>query len=147
MISLLDCPNVTDEGIRAIASFPSLRGLQLEGTSITDAGLEIMATKLKLTGVNVANCKGVTRKGIYSVALTPSLEQFTFSGDDWTQEQLIELIDSFKNVKWCSIVDPQKRLDAELLRAGGKARGIQIAISKAGALEGSPGFRRRQTGR
>jgi hypothetical protein len=73
MISLLDCPNVTDEGIRAIASFPSLRGLQLEGTSITDAGLEIMATKLKLTGVNVANCKGVTRKGIYSVALTPSL--------------------------------------------------------------------------
>ena len=38
-ISLLDCPKVTDAGVRAIASFSSLGWLKLEGTAVTDAGL------------------------------------------------------------------------------------------------------------
>jgi len=144
-VFLLDCPDVTDEGIRAIANFPSLRELGLEGTSITDAGLEVTAAKLNLIGVNVANCKGVTRKGIQRLASCPSLKELSFSADDWTQDEVIELMDSFKRVNWCGIIDPQKRLDAELLKARGKARGIQIVVKRTGALEGNREFRRKQT--
>ena len=144
-ILLLDCPNVTDEGITAVANVPSLRALGLEGTSITDAGLEVMATRMKLRGVNVANCKGVTRKGIQRLALCPSLQSITFSAEDWTQDEVIELIDSFKKVNLCSIVDPEKRLDAELVKAKGKARGIQIVVKRSGALEKNRGFRRKNS--
>ena len=144
-ISLLDCPNVTDAGVRAITNFPSVRGLKLEGTAVTDAGLEVIATKMNLTGINVAGCKDVTRKGIQTLSLCPSLQSITFSADDWTQEQVIELIDSLKNVNWCGIIDPRKRLDAELLEAKGKTRGIQIVVSTAGALETGREFRRKHS--
>ena len=144
-ISLLDCPSVTDEGVRAIANFPSLKWLKLEGTSVTDTSLEVMATRMDLVGLNVDGCKGVTRSGIRRLALCPSLQSITFSTEGWTQEHVIELIDSFKNVKWCVIIDPQNRLDAELLKAKGKARGIQIVVKPSGALETNREFRRKHS--
>lgn len=116
-IGLLDCPQVTDEGIRAIANIPSIRSLGLEGTSITDAGLELMATQMKLTSVNVKNCQGVTRQGVQKLAQCPSLTGFSFSADGWTELQVLELIDSFKNVTWCGIMDSQGKLNVNLLKA------------------------------
>jgi hypothetical protein len=144
-ISLLDCPEVTDIGVRAITNFPSLRWIKLEGTAVTDAGLEVIATRMNLAGINAASCKGVTRNGIQSLALCRSLKELSFSADDWTQEDVIELIDSLKNVTWCGIIDPQKRLDAALLKAKGKARGVQIVVTPTGALEGNREFRRKHS--
>jgi hypothetical protein len=140
-VSLLDCPLVTDEGIRALANIPSIRGLGLEGTSITDAGLELMAAQMKLTGVNASNCTNVTHTGVQTLALSPSLKELTFSADDWTEEHVIELIDSFKNVKWCEITDPQRRLNVSRLKARGATKGITIVVSPIGALQTGRDYR------
>jgi hypothetical protein len=140
-IFLLDCPDVTDEGIRAITRFLSLRELGLEGTSITDAGLETIAKKMNVTAVNVSNCKGITRGGVQHLAGCRSLREISFSANNWPQTQVMELIASFKNVQWCGIIDPHLHLDAELLKTKGKAMGIQIVVKREGALETNREFR------
>jgi hypothetical protein len=142
LIFLLDCPDVTDQGISTLANIHSLRGLGLEGTSITDAGVDVMAARMKLTSVNVANCGGVTQNGIRALARCPSLKKLSFSGDRWTQDEIIELIGTFENVNWCGIVDHTNRLDRQLLEDKGKAKGIQVVVTRTGALEDNRRFRK-----
>ena len=141
-ILLLDCPDVTDQGISALANIQSLKGLGLEGTSITDAGVDVMAARMKLTSVNVANCSGITQNGIRTLARCPSLKQISFSANGWTQDEIIAFIDALENVNWCGIIDPQNRLDHQLLKDKGKAKGIQVVVKLTGALEDNRRFRK-----
>lgn len=135
-ISLLNCPAVTDEGIRHLTKIPSLKHLQLEGTSITDDALEIMATNMNLTGVNVANCPKLTMQGLLKIAPSETLVTFTFSADTLTQDEVVRLIGKFgKNIRWPSVVDREGKLDASALKALAKKKGITLNVSRTGALQ------------
>jgi hypothetical protein len=51
-----------------------------------------MASKMKLTGVNVSNCSKVTKQGLMSLAASSTLKEFSFSADALAQEDVVELI-------------------------------------------------------
>src|SRR6266404_5157794 len=103
LISLCNCRLVTDHGIEALLQIKSLTSLGLEGTAVTDRACELMASRLRLTGVDVANCEGVTLKGIKALAVTDTLTDFEFSVGSMSQQDVLDLIASFKNMKWCWI--------------------------------------------
>jgi len=138
-IELLAATDVTDQGLEALARIPPLRSLQLEGTSITDHGCEIISSKMRLTGVNVANCKNITYKGIQTLATSDTLEEIGFSADGLTTDEVIQLIKHFKNANWCGIVDAHQRLDEPALRAAADKKHITLVIKKTGALQNMGG--------
>lgn len=133
-IGLLNCPQVTDRGIEHLVQLPALRYLQLEGTSITDAGCKTLASKRSVTGVNVANCTNVTLKGILELARSESLDELSFSFRGLTQDDVIRVIGELRNAKWCGIIDPKGDLDADAVRRAGESRGIKVGLHAQGAL-------------
>jgi hypothetical protein len=134
-INLNNCRLITDKGIEALSHVRSLTQLTLEGTSITDQGCVIMASTMSLEMVNVANCPGVTVKGLDALARSTGLKYFSFSSDKLTHEEVLSLIDSFKNVKRCEVVDTEHKLDSAVISAKGKARGIHVSVRPTGALQ------------
>ncbi len=134
-ISLLNCRAVTDEGIRHLSKIPRLKHLQLEGTSITDESLEIMASKMRLTGVNASNCQKVTMKGLLKLASSKTLKEFGFSADGLSQADVVRLLKECQSITWCGIVDPSGKLEAEALKTLGKEKGIRVVIKRTGALQ------------
>jgi len=134
-INLLNCPAVTDKGLIALANISSLQLLQLEGTSITDASLEILAGKLALKGINVANCQGVTFRGLSPLAASETLQELTFSAENLSQTEVLQLISNLKAVKWLAIVDASGKLDAEPIRRAGTEKQINVSILRQGALQ------------
>jgi hypothetical protein len=134
-IVMVNCRLVTDEGIRNLARIRCLKGLELEGTAITDEACAVMSAKMNLTGINVANCRGVTLKGIKALATSDTLREFTFSAEKLTQKEVLGLVTSFRNVTWCQIVDPEQKLDAELIKATGQENKMHIVVKRTGALQ------------
>jgi hypothetical protein len=135
-VSLLNCPAVSDVGIQHLSNIKSIRGMQLEGTSITDKGLEIMASEMSLTGVNVANCSNVTIRGISVLIESKSLtNSFSFSLDAVNQEQARALLPRMKKVRYPAIVDPEGKLDGNELEMLAQEHGIPLDIKKKGALQ------------
>lgn len=134
-ITLLNCPLVTDGGIRHISTITALRMLQLEGTSITDEALEIISSKMRLTGLNISNCPKVTMKGLLKLATSETLKEFGFSANDLSQEDVVRLINEFRTITWCGIVDPSEKLDAQVLKILGKEKGVRVVIKRTGALQ------------
>lgn len=134
-ISLINCRLVTDHGIAALLEIKSLTNIGLEGTAITDTACELMASRLRLTGVDLANCKGVTPKGIKALAVTDTITDFEFSLGSMSQQEVLELIESFKNMKWCWIVDPQGRLEGKPIKEKAAVRKIRVDLRRTGALQ------------
>ncbi len=134
-ISLLNCRLITDEGIRSLSTIRSLKRLGLEGTLVTDAGCEAMASKMQLIGISVANCPDVTLKGLKLLAASESLQEFSFSSNKLSQDEVLDLINSFKNVTWCQIVDPQQRLDIIKIKKLGEGKNVHIIVKPTGALQ------------
>jgi hypothetical protein len=134
-IVLLNCRLITDKGIRYLARIPSLRGLGLEGTAITDAGCQEIASDMHLTSVDIANCPQITRKGIDALAASASLQEITFSADNLSQEEVLKVIASFKSVTWCEIVDLQHKLDWNAIRTTGAEKRIHTVVKATGALQ------------
>lgn len=134
-LDLLNSPQVTDRGIRHLARIDSLRMMQLEGTSITDAGIKSIVGEMRLTGVNVANCPKVGYDGIRLLARSRSLEEIGFSADHLTQAQILSLVDHLGSATYIGIVDPKNKLDEGLLEKAGAKKGVQIVISDKGALQ------------
>jgi hypothetical protein len=133
-VCLLNCKRVTDSGISALTNLAALKMLQLEGTSITDDVGEILGSKTNFTGVNVANCSKITFKGLKKIAAIPSLEEFGFSAANLQDEDVLQIFEVSKNVKWCQIVDPARKLnEATLQRAAGQ-RSMNLVIVQKGAL-------------
>ena len=53
-VSLAHCRNVTDNGIESLTNIPSIQGLRLIGTGITDRGLRTLATEFTcLSEINI----------------------------------------------------------------------------------------------
>jgi hypothetical protein len=134
-IDLNNCRLVGDRGIEALSKVPSLRQLQLEGTAISDAACFKMATNMTLNVVNVANCSGVTKAGLSVLAKSEPLREFRFSVDDLVQDEVLALIDSFKGVAWCEIVDPAQKLDASLMKSKGQEKKVHLTVRLTGALQ------------
>jgi hypothetical protein len=134
-VLLLNCPKVTDVGFRHLSMIPSLKWVGMEGTSITDESLATMASKMKLTGVNVSNCSKVTKKGLALLAASSTLKEFSFSADTLTQEDVVELLNQFKGIVWCGIVDPGNKLDVSTLKQLGQQKGVRIVVKPTGALQ------------
>jgi hypothetical protein len=134
-ISILNGRLITDDGIIALSGIHSLKGLALEGTAITDVSCEVMASRMHLAQLNVANCPGITPKGLQTLAASVSLQGFVFSADKLTQEEVLNLIASFKNVTSCGIVDPQSKLDVAIINAKCAERKIHVWIKTTGALQ------------
>jgi hypothetical protein len=134
-ITLLNGRHITDEGILSLSTIRSLKSLQLEGTSISDKALDILATKTHISGVNVANCNAVTLKGLQALTTSESLEDISFSAKQFSNDDVIKLFASFKNVKWCEIIDPSGRLDAATLKKAATDRGFRLLIKSTGALQ------------
>jgi hypothetical protein len=134
-IVMVNCRLITDDGILALARIRSLKGLELEGTAITDAACEVMGAQMRLTGINVANCNGVTLKGLKALTTSSTLKDVVFSAEKLTQEEVLDLVASFKNVTRFEIVDPHLKLDAKAIKKMGTERGIVILVRNTGALQ------------
>jgi len=134
-IDLNNCRLVTDKGINNLSKIQSLKQLALEGTAITDEACFQMATNKALTGVNVANCSGVTKAGLSALAKSESLQEFRFSADDLTQDEVPALIDSFRSIAWCEIIDPAHKLDAAAIKKRGVEKKIHVTVRPTGALQ------------
>jgi len=133
-VDLLNCPGVTDRGIEYLAQLPALRYLQLEGTSISDAGCKILATKPSVTGVNLTYCTNVTSSGLMQLAHSPTLDEFGFSFAGLTQDDVLRVIGELRHAKWCEIVDPKGEIDDVIVKKAGATKSIQIVLQAQGAL-------------
>lgn len=134
-ICLLNCPAVSDVGIRHLTNFGSLRGLSLEGTAITDDACELLTSTMRLDGVNVANCSRISLKGLLSLARCESFNDLGFSANGLTQADVERLIKEMKTITWCQIIDLQQVLDKARLKSLGQERGITIVVKNTSALE------------
>ena len=134
-VNLLNCPQVTDRGIEHLARLPALRYLQLEGTSIADAGCNILAMKRSVTGVNVANCRNVTLKGLIDLAHSQTLDEFGFTFEQMTQDDVVKLISEFWHITWCQINDPKGEIDATVVKKAAEAKGVKVVFQAIGALQ------------
>ncbi len=135
-IGLLNAKSVTYKGIQSLTNFSSLRSLGLEGTSISDSGCETIAHQMRLTTVNVANCSSVTAQGLRALAISGTLTEITFSAEELGSIDAATIIDALnKNIKWCQIVDPQRKINVRSLKARGAAKGVHIVVKPTGALQ------------
>jgi hypothetical protein len=134
-IGLNNCQMVTDKGIAALSKIRSLKELTLEGTAITDTACDVMSSQMSLEMVNIANCPGVTLKGLEKVARSNTLNYFSFSSDKLTEKEVLALIDSFKSINWCEIVDTQGKINADAIKEKAKERNIHISVQPTGALQ------------
>ena len=135
-VTLLNCPAITDVGIRHLSRIKSLKWLGLEGTSITGEALEIISKDMKLTSVNVANCSYVTLNGLMKLARSETLTTFTFPAEPLTQEDVVRLIMEFKpNLKWPAVVDLTGKLNASKLEAIAQQRGFNLNVRRTGAMQ------------
>lgn len=134
-VCLLNCPAVTDAGIRQLSKIPSIQGIQLEGTSISDESLVILTKSVNLKGINVANCPNVTVKGLFVLAEFENLEELGFSVGSMTQGEVIKLINKTKNVKYLGVVDPDGKIRENELKIAGAEKGISVSVSQTGALQ------------
>jgi hypothetical protein len=134
-ITMTNCRLVTDAGIRALVRMPSLTGLGLEGTAITDSACKVMALQMRLAGVNVANCDRITLKGITALAKSNTIQDISFSTDGTTRDQVLHLIGTATNITHWEIVDPQHRLDAKAVEAMAARTKTQVLVRPTGALQ------------
>jgi hypothetical protein len=134
-LCLLNGPLVTDNGIRSLSRIQSLTELQLEGTSISDVGCEIVASKMKVKGVNVANCKKVSLAGVRTLATAETITGLNFSADTLTTEEVIDVIKSFKAMTNCLVIDRSGKLRAEDIKRAGREKNVQVYIRDTGAMQ------------
>ena len=128
-VSLAHCLHVTDDGLQALTRLPSIEGLQLIGTGITDRGMVTLATGFpKLRAINVAACRLVTEKGFLGLTRSKTITNVGLSLDPLSQVQIENIISTVANVTWWVIDDPHHRLDEAPLQALARSRKIMIQV-------------------
>ncbi|MEO7676527.1 MAG: hypothetical protein ABIV39_07185 [Verrucomicrobiota bacterium] len=83
---------ISDRGIEALAQIRFMDSLGLEGTAITDRGVDLIAKRMHPRGVNVAACTKVTVDGLLKLAQSETMESLSFSVGEMMQADLIRLI-------------------------------------------------------
>src|SRR5205823_7666893 len=98
-VSLAHCGRVTDRGLQALTNLPSVQGIQLIGTSITDRGMQILATGFpNLRGINVEGCRLLSEGGFLALTNSRTIIDVGFSLDPFTQTQIENIISIVSNV-------------------------------------------------
>jgi len=128
-VLLAHCTNVTDRGLESLTNFPSISGFQLIGTSITDRGIQILATEFpNLSGINVQQCRSITPAGFMTLTNSTTIKDVGLSLDPLSQEQIENIISNVRNVTWWTIDDPLHRLNHATLQKLGESMKITIQV-------------------
>ena len=128
-IYLSHASRVTDAGLAHLTNFPSLKGLQLIGTSITDKSLAAFATYYpSLAGINVEECERLTVTGFQALAQSPSITHVSLSLNPLTQSDIECIIQTVTNVTMWFIRDKQDELILGSLASLADKQQIQISV-------------------
>ena len=128
-IYLPHASKVTDAGLAHLAYLPSLQGLQLIGTGITDKSLAAFATSFPaLTGINVEECDRLTAAGFLALAQSPTLVEVSLSLDPLTPADVERIIQTATNVTWWFIRDSRDQLDLGSLAHLAEKQRIRISV-------------------
>jgi hypothetical protein len=128
-VVITDCPLVTDKGVAFLSRIPSIIGLGLRGTSISDTSTGIMAAMPKLQGVNLANSTNITLTGLLNLERSETLVELGFSCGKLTQDDLTQIIKAARHVNRIDISDPPDgRFDAPALRKVAEAKSIKLYV-------------------
>jgi hypothetical protein len=128
-VVITDCPLVTDKGLVFLSRIPSIKGLGLRGTSISDKSAEIMVAMPKLQVVNLANSTNITLAGLLSMERSDTMQELEFSCGNLTQDNLIEIISATRHLNRVTISEPPEgRIDAPTLRKAAEAKGIELYV-------------------
>jgi len=128
-IYLPHASKVTDAGLAHLANLPSLQGLQLIGTGITDISLAAFATSFPaLTGINVEECDFLTVAGFLALARSPTLAEVSLSLDPLMPADVERIIQAATNVTWWSIRDSRDQLDLGSLSRLAEQQRIRISV-------------------
>lgn len=131
-VSLSNCQGVTDKGINALVGLPSIESLQLIGTSITDTGMKVLATKMPcLKGVNISQCTSMSITGLLSIARSKTITSVVFSCESLSQGEVERLINEVPNVTRWTIYDPGHNLALQSLQELAVKKNIIIQIEDA----------------
>jgi hypothetical protein len=135
-LDLLNSPQITDAGFKHLARIKSLRMMQLEGTSISDASLRTVVEEMNITGINVANCPKVTFTGMKKLLSSKSLTELGIGADYLTQKQVIQLIEGApKSLEHFAVVDLKRKLDGQVLEKAAAKRGFTFVLRESGAMQ------------
>jgi hypothetical protein len=133
-VDLLKSSAVSDSGIEYLMNFKSLQWLQLEGTSITDKSLEILAKRSNIFGLNVAFSHS-TVVGLKSLSDLHSLKELTFSTENDVTATVCEVFENCRQLEHVEIIDKKKMLNQSLIQDCAKRLGIHVFFREKGALE------------
>ncbi len=127
---------VTDRGIEALTTLPSLTSLGLEGSRITDAGMEMIATRLRPKSVNAANCPNLTAKGLMKLAQAETLEDIQFSAENLRLDEAIQILRSLRHATRCDLIDPAQKFKGNegALRSAARSKNLTLYIRPKGSL-------------
>ena len=129
-VAFAHCRQVTDAGLQALTNLPSIQGMQLVGTSITDQGMLTLATGFpRLRGINVESCRLVTERGFLSLTNSKTITDVGLSLQSFSQAQIENIISTVSNVTWWTISDPGHKLDSAPVRALGESRKVTIHVA------------------
>lgn len=129
-VAFAHCRQVTDAGLEALTNLPSIQGMQLIGTGITDQGMLTLATGFpRLRGVNVESCRLVPERGFLSLTNSRTITDVSLSLEPLSQTQVENIISTVSNVTWWTISDPGHKLDQARVRTLGESRKITIQVA------------------
>jgi len=134
-VALQNCSLVTDTGVLAIVHLPSITSLGLERTSVTDAGLKILAQRTQLEAVNVQGCKNVTLDGVRALAKSTTMRSIGFSSSIADEADIVRLVQSATNITWYIEDDPAGKLDRDRLASLANVPRARVLISHGGVYQ------------
>jgi hypothetical protein len=93
---------VTDGGLESLASLTNLTSLNVRGAKITDAGLEKLAPLKKLEELDLSETK-VSAKGLGSLASLPKLQKLTLWKDSQVHADATAQLSALKTLRWLDV--------------------------------------------
>lgn len=127
-VQLLKCKEVTNVGISYLAKHKSIRQLQLIGTSITDEACDVIVEEMTVTGITVGKCPDITMKGLHRLATSSNLVELGFSAESLDQDEIIQLIGGFINIRHCTIIDDENKLNKDRVLQVGEQKGAKVVV-------------------
>jgi hypothetical protein len=138
--SLNGSSHVTDRGVEALARIDSVHNLGLEGTSITDTGLKVIASQMRPDAVNVASCRNISINGLLELVQTETLKDISFSANGLSTAHVIHVLSSSRNLDRFQVTGPSHHLDrmaierAAAAKARTQAKGIRVVFQPKGSM-------------
>lgn len=101
-LDLSGCTQVTDAGVRHLATMPSLRHLNLTGTGVTDGGLEVLRHLPELRSLSLGRNR-LTTAGIGVLARCGTLEQLSLESSTEIGDAAVRALAGTPNLRHLSV--------------------------------------------